>query len=126
MYVSSSPGYSGWAKFLRYNINTGLIETYREADERYQDSIRVSQWWSQAFQYLLRGNFKSIVEMIEVTPDEITPVEAYFLYYAWKALAFSSDQLIELCDSLIERYPDLPGPYLYKADALIKKRRQLP
>ena len=120
MYVSSSPGYSGWAKFLRYNINTGLIETYREADVRFEDSLRVSQWWSNNFQCLIRGDFRGILENTDITSDEITPMEVFYVHYAWKFNLVSSEQMIELYDSLIERYPDLPVSYIYKADVLIK------
>ena len=120
MYVSSSLGYSGWAKFLRYNINTGLIETYREADERFEDSLRLSQWWSNTFQCLNRGDFRGILENTDITSDEITPMEVFYVHYAWKFNLVSSEQMIELYDSLIERYPDLPASYLLKADVLIK------
>ncbi len=120
IYFSSTHGYAGWSKFLKYDMETREVSIFRDENPNFDYAEQISLWCTNADTYLNSGDCAGLVNSVDLNNENITLAEVYFLCSAWQMdkNCISSSNLIAQIDKLITRYPELDIPYVLKGDVL--------
>jgi len=126
IYFSSTGGYSGWGRFMQYDVKTHEASIYREADphskgKRFQELL---DWWERILEIMVKNNQK---EGVNFTRDvkEPTLFQLSFLVWAYdkNKSMLDDSKIMDKLDRAIEKYPDYSVPYLFKAKVLLEKEQ---
>jgi hypothetical protein len=121
LYMASAPGYAAWGRVIAYDRVTGTVSSYREADPRL-DSPEVKNLSAWIDNYFAKPtDCETYVDLSANSPECM--VEMALRIEDMGKLTIDSSKLLDVLDSLIDRYPGYAWPLYRKAELFLKKGR---
>lgn len=107
---SSAPGFSGFGRFLGYDLETGAVTIHREAVRSMMDErSALAEWRESTSLFFVERDFRGLFTTIDLASSDygVHPAIAAFQIWEKRPGAVDPGALLQAIDRAAGQYPDL-------------------